>query len=120
RDWSSDVCSSDLAEADMVMIIGSNTAEAHPVIASRIKRSHKLFGQKLYVFDLRKNEMGERADRFYQPNPGTDLVWLSAITKYIIDQGWENREFIDKWVNDFDEYYQSLEKFTLDRKSTRL
>src|SRR5699024_6169286 len=44
----------------------------------------------------------------------TDLVWLSAITKYIIDQGWENREFIDKWVNDFDEYYQSLEKFTLD------
>ena len=104
----------DIAEADMVMIIGSNTAEAHPVIASRIKRSHKLFGQKLYVFDLRKNEMGERADRFYQPNPGTDLVWLSAVTKYIIDQGWEKREFIDKWVNDFDEYYQSLEKFTLE------
>src|SRR5699024_8348823 len=66
----------DIAEAEMVMIVGSNTAEAHPVLASRIKRSHKLFGQKLYVFDLRKHEMGERADRFFQPKSGTDLVWL--------------------------------------------
>ncbi|WP_010530350.1 formate dehydrogenase subunit alpha [Lentibacillus jeotgali] len=104
----------DIAEADMVITIGSNTAESHPVLASRIKRSQKLFGQKLYVFDLRKHEMGQRADKFFQPKSGTDLVWLSAVTKYIIDQGWEDRHFIDKWVNDFDAYKQSLEKFTLD------
>src|SRR5699024_11962085 len=67
--------------------------------------------------------------RFFQPKSGTDLVWLSAVTKYIIDQGWQNQAFIDEWVNDFEEYKQSLEKFTLeyaenitgiDRKSTRL
>lgn len=104
---------SDIAAADMVMIIGSNTAESHPVIASKIKRSHKLFGQKLYVFDLRKHEMAQRADKFFRPNNGSDLVWLSAVTKYIIDQGWEKRQFIDKWVNNFDEYKKSLEKFTL-------
>ncbi|WP_430786319.1 formate dehydrogenase subunit alpha [Virgibacillus flavescens] len=104
----------DIADAELVIIIGSNTAEAHPVIASRIKRSHKLFGQKLFVFDLRKHEMAERADGFYQPESGTDLVWLSAVTKYIIDQGWENRSFIDQWVNGFDEYKESLEKFTLE------
>ncbi|HLR68047.1 MAG TPA: formate dehydrogenase subunit alpha [Virgibacillus sp.] len=103
----------DIAEADMVIGIGTNTAESHPVIASRIKRSQKLFGQKLYVFDLRKHEMGQRADKFFSPNSGTDLVWLSAVTKYIIDQGWEDRTFIDKWVNDFDEYKESLGKFTL-------
>ncbi|ALX47296.1 formate dehydrogenase subunit alpha [Lentibacillus amyloliquefaciens] len=104
----------DIADADMVITIGSNTAESHPVLASRIKRSQKLFGQKLYVFDLRKHEMGTRADRFFQPKSGTDLVWLSAVTKYIIDQGWEDRAFIDKWVNDFDAYQESLKKFTLD------
>src|SRR5699024_10379028 len=38
----------DIAEADLVITIGSNTAESHPVIASRIKRSQKLNGQKLY------------------------------------------------------------------------
>ncbi|SFB35076.1 formate dehydrogenase major subunit [Lentibacillus halodurans] len=103
----------DIAEADMVITIGSNTAESHPVLASRIKRSQKLFGQTLYVFDLRKHEMGQRADRFFQPKSGTDLVWLSAVTKYIIDQGWEDRDFINTWVNGFDDYKQSLEKFTL-------
>ncbi|MCY1028962.1 molybdopterin-dependent oxidoreductase, partial [Mammaliicoccus sciuri] len=61
----------DLEKAKMVITIGTNTAEAHPVIASRIKRAHKLLGQKLYVFDIRKHEMAERADKFYQPNPGT-------------------------------------------------
>ncbi|PAV28813.1 formate dehydrogenase subunit alpha [Virgibacillus profundi] len=104
----------DIAEAEMVITIGSNTAESHPVLASRIKRSQKLFGQKLFVFDLRKHEMGQRADRFVQPKSGTDLVWLSAITKYIIDQGLENHTFIDKWVNGFDEYKESLNKFTLE------
>ncbi|GGJ97772.1 putative formate dehydrogenase [Lentibacillus kapialis] len=104
----------DIAKADMVITIGSNTAESHPVLASRIKRSQKLLGQKLYVFDLRKHEMGQRADRFFQPKSGTDLVWLSAVTKYIIDKGWEDRAFIDKWVNDFEQYKKSLNMFTLD------
>ena len=104
----------DIGKAEMVMIIGSNTAEAHPVLASRIKRSHKLFGQKLYVFDLRKHEMAERADKFFRPESGSDLVWLSAVTKYIIDQNWHHKSFIDEWVNDFDTYYESLAPFTLD------
>lgn len=103
----------DIAAADMVITIGSNTAESHPVIASRIKRAQKLFGQKLYVFDLRKQEMGQRADRFFSPKSGTDLVWLSAVTKYIIDQGWQDQAFIDKWVNNFEVYKKSLEPFTL-------
>lgn len=104
----------DIGKAEMVIIIGSNTAESHPVLASRIKRSQKLHGQKVFVFDLRRHEMGDRADKFFQPKSGTDLVWLSAVTKYIIDQGWENKEFINKWVNGYDVYQQSLEKFTLE------
>lgn len=103
----------DIAEAEMVITIGSNTAESHPVLASKIKRSQKLFGQKLFVFDLRKHEMGQRADRFFQPKSGTDLVWMSAVTKYIIDQGWESKAFIDQWVNGFTAYKESLNKFTL-------
>ena len=37
----------------MTVLIGTNTAEAHPVIASRMKRAQKLFGQKMHVFDIR-------------------------------------------------------------------
>src|SRR5699024_3349272 len=109
----------DLEKANMVITIGTNTAEAHPVIASRIKRAHKLLGQKLYVFDIRKHEMADRADKFYQPTPGTDLVWLSALSKYIIDQNWHNEAFISEYVNDFDEYYESLAPFTLEYAEER-
>ncbi|MCP3030594.1 formate dehydrogenase subunit alpha [Halobacillus sp. A1] len=107
----------DIAKADLVITIGSNTAESHPVLASRIKRSQKLFGQKLFVFDIRKHEMATRADRFYQPKSGTDLVWISAVSKYILDHGLEDRTFIDEWVNGFEEYRQSLEQFTMEYAS---
>src|SRR5580700_2578513 len=41
----------DIAQADLVLIVGSNTAESHPVLATRVKRAHKLNGQKLIVSD---------------------------------------------------------------------
>jgi formate dehydrogenase major subunit len=104
----------DIENAGLVLIIGSNTAEAHPVLATRVKQAHKLRGQKLVVADLRKHEMAERADLFFQPKPGTDIVWLCAITRYILDSGLEKREFLDKWVNGLDAYYKSLEPFTLE------
>ncbi|WP_101843688.1 formate dehydrogenase subunit alpha [Halobacillus sp. Marseille-P3879] len=107
----------DIAKANLVLTIGSNTDESHPVLASRIKRSQKLFGQKLFVFDLRKHEMARRADRFYQPKSGTDLVWISAISKYILDQGLEDKSFIEKWVNDFEAYRESLQPFTMEYAS---
>ncbi len=106
---------SDIYSADLILAVGTNTAESHPVIATRIKRAHKLRGgQKLIVADIRKHEMAERADLFIHPRPGTDLVWLSAVTKYIIDQGWEDRKFIEERTTGFEEYRKSLEPFTLD------
>ncbi len=45
---------SDIEQAELVVIIGSNTAESHPVLATRIKRSHKHRGQRLIVADLRQ------------------------------------------------------------------
>jgi formate dehydrogenase major subunit len=104
----------DIENAGLVLIIGSNTAEAHPVAATRIKQAHKLRGQKLVVADIRKHEMAERADLFFQPKPGTDLVWLSAITRYILESGLEKKQFLIQWVNGLDEYKKSLEPFTLE------
>ena len=110
---------SDIEQAGLVLIIGSNTAESHPVLATRVKRSHKLRGQKLIVSDLRENEMARRADVFLHPSPGTDLFWLSAITRYILDNGLANTEFLKQWVNGTDPYWKSLEPFTLETASTR-
>ena len=110
---------SDIEQADLVLIIGSNTAESHPVLATRVKQSHKLRGQKLIVSDLRKNEMAERADVFLHPHPGTDLVWLSAITRYILESGLAKKDFLLQWVTGLDEYIRSLVPFTLEMASQR-
>jgi formate dehydrogenase major subunit len=110
---------SDIERAGLVLIIGSNTAESHPVLATRVKRSHKLRGQKLIVSDLRENEMARRADVFLHPRPSTDLFWLSAVTRYIFDNGLAKQSFIDKWVNNAEEYKKSLEPFTMEMASQR-
>ncbi|HTW61783.1 MAG TPA: molybdopterin-dependent oxidoreductase, partial [Terracidiphilus sp.] len=104
----------DIERAGLVILVGSNTAESHPVIATRIKRSHKFRGQRLIVADLRKHEMAERADLFIRPAPSTDAVWINAVAKYILDRGWHRQEFIDKWVNQFAEYKKSLAPYTLE------
>ncbi|WP_145925694.1 formate dehydrogenase subunit alpha [Bacillus velezensis] len=104
----------DIAKAGLVLIVGANPAEGHPVLATRVKRAHKLHGQKLIVADLRRNEMAERSDLFISPKQGTDQVWLMAVTKYMIDQGWHDKAFIDENVNYFDDYKETLEKYTLE------
>ncbi|QHS22377.1 formate dehydrogenase subunit alpha [Virgibacillus sp. MSP4-1] len=104
----------DIATSDLVIVVGANPAESHPVLATRVKRAHKLHGQKLIVSDLRKNELADRADLHIHPEPGSDLVWISAVTKYILDQGWEAKEFLENRVNNVEEFKQSLEKFTLE------
>ncbi len=109
----------DIEQSELVLIVGSNTAESHPVLATRVKRSHKEGRQKLIVADLRRHEMAERADIFFHPRPGTDLIWLSAVTRYILDNGLARREFLEQWVNGVEEFRRSLEPFTLEMASER-
>lgn len=104
----------DIEKAGLVLIVGSNTAESHPVLATRVKRSHKFRGQRLIVADLRKHEMAQRADIFIRPRPSTDAVWINAVSNYIVTQGWQNQAFIDRWVNRFEDFKRSLEPYTLE------
>jgi len=104
----------DIENAGLVLIIGSNTAESHPVLATRVKRAHKLHGQKLIVSDLREHEMARRADLFLHPKPGTDIVWLSAVSRYLLENGMANTKFLDQRVNGLEEYKKSLAPFTME------
>ncbi len=104
----------DIERAGLVIAIGTNTAESHPVLATRVKRAHKLHGQRLIVADLREHEMAQRADLFVRPAPGTDFVWLTAVAKFILDEGLQHRDFIERWVNGLDEYWESIAAYTLE------
>ena len=104
----------DMEKADMIMVIGSNTAESHPVWATRVKRAHKLHGTKLVVVDIRKHEMADRADIWVKPKPGTDGIWVLGISKYLVDQGWIDRKFLTQRVDGFDDYTAFLAPYTLE------
>ncbi len=104
----------DIEKAGLVFIVGANPAENHPVLATRVKRSHKFRGQRLIVADLRKHEMAERADIFFRPNPSTDAVYLTAMAKYIVDHKLAKFDFIEKHVNKFEEFKAALEPYTLE------
>ncbi len=105
---------SDIEQAGLVLIVGANPAENHPVLATRVKRSHKFRGQRLIVADLRRHEMAERADIFFRPNPSTDAVWMNAMAKYILDHNLAKMNFVQQWVNNFEEYKASLAPYTLE------
>src|SRR5690606_23187552 len=96
------------------LIVGSHTATSHPVIAAKIKRQQKLRGQELIVVDLMEHEMARRADLFVRPKPGTDLVWVNAIARYILEQDWHDSAFVESRVHGLGEYAQSLKPYTLE------
>ena len=89
----------DLQQAELIVIVGSNLSENHPVIASHIKQSHKHHGQKLLVVDPRRHEMAERANCYLRVKPGTDMVWASAMARYMFDHGYADEDFLRERVN---------------------
>ena len=104
----------DIEKADLVVIVGSNLAENHPVFATRVKRAKKLRGQKLIVIDPRKHEMADRADIYLRTKPGTDLIWASAFSRYMFEHDLADFGFLQARVNGVEAYRKSVEPFTME------
>jgi assimilatory nitrate reductase catalytic subunit len=79
---------SDLDEADLIILVGSNTAWCHPVIWQRIEEAREKRGTKLIVIDPRKTETAERADLHLAIAPDTDVALFNGLL----------REMKDRWL----------------------
>lgn len=102
----------EIADNDALFVIGSNTTENHPIIALRMKEAVAK-GAKLIVADPRKIPLVKHATLWLRQRPGTDSVLLNAMIKVILDEGLEDKDFIAKRCEGFDEFVNSLEPFTL-------
>ncbi|MEO0464422.1 MAG: molybdopterin-dependent oxidoreductase [Pseudomonadota bacterium] len=69
----------DLDHADVILLVGSNTAWCHPVIWQRIERAREANGTKLVVIDPRRTETAERADLHIAVAPDGDVVLFDAL-----------------------------------------
>jgi formate dehydrogenase major subunit len=101
----------DVANADCYLITGSNTTESHPVLATRIKRNVR-DGAELYVFDPRKVGIADHADRYVRTEPGYDVAWLNGLTRYVIEEGLYDREFVGANVRGFEALREKVDPFT--------
>ncbi len=100
--------------ADVIMVIGANPTEGHPVFGALLKRRLRE-GAKLIVIDPRKIELVKtphiRADYHLQLKPGTNVAILNAMAHTIVSEGLENREFIEKRCDT--EAYKKWREFIL-------
>lgn len=83
----------DFDAADLFFVIGSNTADCHPILFLRMADRRKQ-GAKLIVVDPRRTASADAADLFLQIAPGTDLALLNGLLHLLVEQGAIDEEFI--------------------------
>jgi formate dehydrogenase (NADP+) alpha subunit len=91
----------DIASAELLLIIGSNTTECHPIIGRIIRQRVKNGEAKLIVADPRSIDLTAMADYHLRHQPGTDVALLNAMMHVILEEGLEDRKFIAERTEDF-------------------
>jgi formate dehydrogenase major subunit len=86
-----------VAKADVILVIGANPTDGHPVFASRMKRRLRQ-GAKLIVIDPRRIDLVRsphiEAEHHLQLAPGTNVAIINAIAHVIVTEGLADREFM--------------------------
>jgi len=97
----------EIRDTEMMFVIGSNTSEAHPIIAMEMKRA-VLRGSRLIVADPRAIWMAGVAEKHLQLRPGTDVWLLNAMAHVIVTEGLVDRKFIDEHTEGYEEMRQAV------------
>ena len=77
----------DLDEADLILLVGSNTAWCHPVIWQRIEAAREARGTKIVVIDPRRTETAEQADLHVAVAPDGDVALFNALLDEMAARG---------------------------------
>jgi formate dehydrogenase major subunit/formate dehydrogenase alpha subunit len=91
----------EIREAEFLFVTGSNTTEAHPIIAMEMKRAVQR-GAKLAVADPRAIWLTEIADWHLQLKAGSDVWLLNAMAHVIITEGLEDKQWIEANTENFE------------------
>lgn len=83
----------DLDLAHLIMVVGANPTESHPVVGARIKQAHRR-GVPLIVIDPRRTELARLADLHLQLRPGTNVALLNAMGCVLAKEGLFDQAFI--------------------------
>jgi formate dehydrogenase major subunit/formate dehydrogenase alpha subunit len=102
---------------EVMLVIGSNTTENHPVISTVLKRNASRRGGKLIVCDPRRIGLVEEASLWLRQRPGTDVALVNGLIHVILAEGLEDREFIAERTEGFEALKESVASYTPERAS---
>ena len=89
----------DLDQADLIVLVGSNTAWCHPVVYQRIQAARAARGTKLVVIDPRRTETCEGADLHLPVKPGTDVALMNGLLAWCDAEGITDPAFVADHVS---------------------
>ena len=101
---------------EVMIYWGSNSYVSHQIPdARKVCREFSSEPDKMViVVDPRLSETARMADMHIMLKPGTDSLFLRALISIILSKGWENKEYIAKYVSDFDKAKKWYENVDVD------
>jgi ferredoxin-nitrate reductase len=106
-------CYDDLELTDCAFLIGTNTAECHPIVFNRLRQHHKKNRKvKMIVVDPRRTQTAEAADLHLAIKPGTDIDLLNGIAYLLVHWDYLDALFIDECTQGFPEYARVIQEYT--------
>ncbi|MCK4294593.1 MAG: formate dehydrogenase subunit alpha [Planctomycetes bacterium] len=102
----------EIRNAECIFVIGSNTSEAHPVIALHIKEAAARNGAKLIVADPRDIELVRFAKLHLQQQPGTDVALVNAMMSVIINENLLDKDFVKARTENFEAMAEAVKEMT--------
>jgi formate dehydrogenase alpha subunit len=103
---------SDIPAAQVLLVTGSNTTEAHPVISLEMKAAIRRHGAQLILIDPREIELSEFATLHLRPRTGTDVAVLNAMAYVIIEDGLLRSGFIEARTENFAAFAEAVKDCT--------
>ena len=103
-------CYEDFSHADVIMLIGANIADNHPILKLHIAKNKKITGKKptIIVVDPRFSKTANMADIYVPILPRSDLALINGLCYIILEQGWENEKFINERTSGYKEFRKHI------------
>jgi assimilatory nitrate reductase catalytic subunit len=108
----------DLDNADLIVLVGSNTAWCHPVLFRRIQQNRAERGAKVVVIDPRVTATAEDADLVLPLKPGSDSVLFAGLLVHLADNGLTDAIWLARHTSGFDEVLANAREIAPDLAAT--
>jgi anaerobic selenocysteine-containing dehydrogenase len=102
----------DLERADVILLIGANIAENHPILCWRLRSNP---GTTVIVVDPRVTKTAMMADLHLPVRPRSDLALVNGLIHFVIEHDLVDRDYIERHTTGFDVLRESVREYTPER-----